>query len=96
MRENEAGVSGNSKFITRVDIHGSVKETQTFDCDLWPGEITVTSQADLLHSTKTVNNIRHDGIEKVLTVSLVNGISFHFVIFYFRINHIILKQWCRT
>lgn len=54
-------------------MHVFVTETRTFDCDSSPGEIAVTSQGDMLcvdYATNTVTNVRHDGIEKVLTVAL--------------------------
>lgn len=54
-------------------MYGSVKKTRIFDCDLSPGEMTVSSQGDLLcvdYATKTVNNVKHDRIESVLTVPL--------------------------
>lgn len=61
MGDNEAWIIGSNKTITRVDIHGSVKETVVTNCRLWPDDISVTNQDELIYSDcnrRTVNIIR--------------------------------------
>lgn len=68
--ENEAWVSGNNKTITRIDIHGSVKETIVTNCRFWPNGITATGQGELIYSDcnrRKVNIVRHGKIETLIT-----------------------------
>uniref|UniRef100_K1PWT2 Uncharacterized protein n=1 Tax=Magallana gigas TaxID=29159 RepID=K1PWT2_MAGGI len=59
--ENEAWIIGSNNTISRVDIHGCVKETFISNCRLWPDDILVTNQGELNYSDcnrRTVNIIR--------------------------------------
>ncbi|XP_055998839.1 E3 ubiquitin-protein ligase TRIM71-like [Ostrea edulis] len=67
---DEAWVSGKDKTITRVDIHGSVRDTVTTTCEEWPNDITVTRQGELVYSdvhNRTVNIVRHGRTETLIT-----------------------------
>lgn len=71
--ENEAWVSGNNKTITRIDIHGSVKETIVTNCRFWPNGITATGQGELIYSDcnrRKVNIVRQGKIETLITERL--------------------------
>lgn len=58
---NEAFVSGNDKYITRIDIHGSTLDRFTTDCQIRPNGISVNCVGELLYSdcdNRTVNVVR--------------------------------------
>jgi hypothetical protein len=67
---DEAWLSGTDKTITRVDVHGSVRDTVTTTCEFMPGSITVTRQGELVYSdgaNRTVNIVRHGRTETLIT-----------------------------
>ena len=66
--EAEAWIYGKNKIITRIDIHGAVKDTVTAKCLEWPAGISVTRSRELIYSddnTDTVNIVR-DGKSEIL------------------------------
>ncbi|XP_078328674.1 uncharacterized protein LOC111115683 isoform X2 [Crassostrea virginica] len=68
--ETEAWIYGNNKTITRIDIHGAVKDTVTTTCLYYPGGISVTRERDLIYSdenSRTVNIVRHGKSETLIT-----------------------------
>lgn len=70
MGENEAWISGKNKTITRVDIHGCVKETIETNGRSMPFNISVTIQGDLVYSdseSRTVKIVKQRMCETLLT-----------------------------
>ncbi|XP_078330861.1 uncharacterized protein LOC144624770 [Crassostrea virginica] len=68
--EAEAWIYGKNKAITRIDIHGAVKDTVTTTCLNWPGDISVTKGRELMYSdliSKTVNIVRDGKYETLIT-----------------------------
>ncbi|XP_078330269.1 uncharacterized protein LOC111117373 [Crassostrea virginica] len=66
--EDEAWIYGNNKTITRIDIHGAVRDTVTTTCQNWPNDISVTRGRELIYSdyvSKTVDIVR-DGKSEIL------------------------------
>ncbi|XP_078330183.1 uncharacterized protein LOC111117325 [Crassostrea virginica] len=66
----EAWIYGNNKTITRIDLHGAVKETVTTTCQYEPGGISVTRGSELMYSdynSDTVNIVRHGKSETLIT-----------------------------
>ena len=58
----EAWISGNNRTITRVDIHGIVKDTLTTTCQFGPCGIALTRKGELIfidRDNATVNIVRH-------------------------------------
>ena len=48
--EEEVWVHGNNSTITRIDIHGSMKNNITTSCKYGPSGISITQQMELLYS----------------------------------------------
>nr|XP_022312180.1 uncharacterized protein LOC111117372 [Crassostrea virginica] len=71
--EAGAWIYGNKKkIITRIDIHGVVKDTIT-TCQDWPGDISVTRGKELIYSdynSHTVNIVRDRKSETLITTPL--------------------------
>nr|XP_022303442.1 uncharacterized protein LOC111111010 [Crassostrea virginica] len=75
--EAEAWIYGNNKTITRIDIHGAVRDTVTITCLYWliqcltrPGGISVTRGGELIYSdyfSGKVNIVRHGESETLIT-----------------------------
>lgn len=68
--EHQAWISGNNKTITRIDIHGYVKETVVTNCRFWPNGIAVTGQGELIYSDcnrRKVNIVRYGKVETLIT-----------------------------
>ncbi|XP_061192590.1 tripartite motif-containing protein 2-like [Saccostrea echinata] len=68
---NEAWARGVDIFIRRIDIHGSLKEKITTECDPYPADISVTRQGELMYSdanSRTVNIVRYGRIETLITL----------------------------
>nr|XP_022303830.1 uncharacterized protein LOC111111257 [Crassostrea virginica] len=68
--EAEAWIYGRNKTITRIDIHGNVRDTVTTPCNNWPGGITVTIGRELIYidiNNRTVNLIRQGKSETRIT-----------------------------
>ena len=66
----EAWIYGDNKTITRIDIHGAVRDTVTTTCLYWPGGISVTRERELIYSdfnSRTVNIVRHGKSETLIT-----------------------------
>ncbi|XP_022311387.2 uncharacterized protein LOC111116688 [Crassostrea virginica] len=66
--EAEAWIYGENEAITRIDIHGAVKDTVTAKCQQWQGGISVTKGRELIYSdvnSRTVSIVR-DGKSKTL------------------------------
>nr|XP_022307378.1 B-box type zinc finger protein ncl-1-like [Crassostrea virginica] len=67
----EAWIYGNNnKTITRIDIHGTVRDTVTITCLSCPGGISVTRGEELIYSdgyNRTVNIVRHGKSETLIT-----------------------------
>nr|XP_022303444.1 uncharacterized protein LOC111111011 [Crassostrea virginica] len=62
VREAETWIYGDDKTITRIDIHGTVRDTVTTPCLQCPGGISVTKWRELIYSDQnrgTVNIVRH-------------------------------------
>ena len=59
----EAWIYGNNNTITRVDIHGAVRDTVTTTCLYRPNGISVTRGRELIYSDNNSNtvNIVRDG-----------------------------------
>ncbi|XP_078328795.1 uncharacterized protein LOC144623831 [Crassostrea virginica] len=63
--ESEAWFYGNNKTITRIDIHGTVRDRVT---TTWPGGISVTIGGELIYRiTDTMNIVRHGKSETLIT-----------------------------
>nr|XP_022311433.1 uncharacterized protein LOC111116737 [Crassostrea virginica] len=68
--EAEAWIYGRNKTITRIDIHGAVKDTVTTFCRYGPNGIGVTRGRELIYSdddSKTVNIVRDGKTETLIT-----------------------------
>ncbi|XP_022311816.2 uncharacterized protein LOC111117043 [Crassostrea virginica] len=68
--EAEAWLFGESETITRIDIHGAVKDTVTSTCLLGPYDISVTRGRELIYSdliSKTVNIVRDRKSKTLIT-----------------------------
>nr|XP_022312018.1 uncharacterized protein LOC111117240 [Crassostrea virginica] len=68
--EAEAWIFGQNKTITRIDIHGTVKDTVTTTFQDWPNGISVTRGRELIYSdfhSKTVNIVRDGKSETLIT-----------------------------
>nr|XP_022311589.1 uncharacterized protein LOC111116857 [Crassostrea virginica] len=69
--EAEAWIWGNKDTITRIDIHGAVKDTVTTTCLLGSRGISVTRGRELMYSdynSDTVNIVR-DGKSQILIIA---------------------------
>ncbi|XP_062569815.1 uncharacterized protein LOC134231865 [Saccostrea cucullata] len=67
---DKAWISGQDKKVTCLDIHGAVQDTVTSTCDLFPDDITVTRQGELIYSdayNRTVNIVRDGKTETLIT-----------------------------
>ncbi|XP_078330862.1 uncharacterized protein LOC144624771 [Crassostrea virginica] len=67
--EAEAWIFGNET-ITRIDIHGAMKDTVTTTCLDFPMGISVTRGRELMYSdydSRTVNNVRDGKSETLIT-----------------------------
>ena len=66
--EAEAWIYGRNK-ITRIDIHGAVKDTFTTTCPNCPKSISVTRGRELVYSdvNRKVNIVRHGKSERLIT-----------------------------
>ncbi|XP_078328799.1 uncharacterized protein LOC111111908 [Crassostrea virginica] len=70
--EAEAWIYGLNETITRIDIHGAVRDTVTITCLYWPGGISVTRGGELIYSdysSRTVNIVRDGKSETLITTS---------------------------
>nr|XP_022308977.1 E3 ubiquitin-protein ligase Midline-1-like [Crassostrea virginica]XP_022308978.1 E3 ubiquitin-protein ligase Midline-1-like [Crassostrea virginica] len=68
--EAEAWIYGNNKTITRIDIHGTMRDTVTTSCLKSPNDISVTKGRELIYSdpnSRTVNIVRHGESETLIT-----------------------------
>nr|XP_022310924.1 tripartite motif-containing protein 2-like [Crassostrea virginica] len=68
--EAEAWIYGENETITRIDIHGAVRDTVTTSCLFRPGDISVTKGKELMYSNsdnRTVNIIRDWKTETLIT-----------------------------
>nr|XP_022312329.1 uncharacterized protein LOC111117483 [Crassostrea virginica] len=68
--EAEAWIFGESETITRIDIHGAVKDTVTTTCQYGPDGISVTRGRELIYSdysSRTVNIVRNGKSETLIT-----------------------------
>ncbi|XP_078328815.1 uncharacterized protein LOC144623844 [Crassostrea virginica] len=68
--EEEAWIFQENKNITRIDIHGAVRDTVTTTCQYWPNGISVTRGRELIYSdgnSRTVNIVRHGQSETLIT-----------------------------
>nr|XP_022312099.1 uncharacterized protein LOC111117325 isoform X2 [Crassostrea virginica] len=66
----EAWIYGNNKTITRIDIHGALKDTVTTTCQDGPSGISVTRGRELMYSdfiSDTVNIVRDGKSETLIT-----------------------------
>ncbi|XP_078328825.1 uncharacterized protein LOC144623852 [Crassostrea virginica] len=66
----EAWIFGEKKTITRIDIHGTVRDTVNTTCLSWPGGMSVTRGRELIYSDptrRTVNIVRHGKSETLIT-----------------------------
>ncbi|XP_078328805.1 uncharacterized protein LOC144623839 isoform X2 [Crassostrea virginica] len=66
----EAWIYGNNRNITRIDIHGAVRDTVTTSCLNWPNDISVTRERELIYSDSnsgTVKIVRHGKSETLIT-----------------------------
>ncbi|XP_078330450.1 uncharacterized protein LOC144624494 [Crassostrea virginica] len=66
----EAWIYGNNQTITRIDIHGAVRDTVTTTCLDWSGGISVTRGRELVYSddnSRTVNIFRHGKSKTLIT-----------------------------
>ncbi|XP_078330168.1 uncharacterized protein LOC144617667 [Crassostrea virginica] len=68
--EAEAWIYGDNKTITRIDLHGAVKDTVTTTCLHGPYDISVTRGRELIYSdysSNTVNIVRDGKTETLIT-----------------------------
>ncbi|XP_078330167.1 uncharacterized protein LOC144624376 [Crassostrea virginica] len=68
--EAEAWIFGESETITRINIHGAVKDTVTTTCQFGPYDISVTRGRELIYSdysSNTVNIVRDGKTETLIT-----------------------------
>ena len=66
--ETEVWIYGKNEIITRIDIHGAVRDTVTTTCQYGPNDISVTRGRELMYSDyngDTVNIVR-DGKSRIL------------------------------
>ncbi|XP_078309522.1 uncharacterized protein LOC144617928 [Crassostrea virginica] len=66
----EAWIIGYNKFIKRIDTRGSVQETVATTDSMWPDDISVTRQEEVIYienSSRTVKIVRQGQIETVIT-----------------------------
>ncbi|XP_078330473.1 uncharacterized protein LOC144624512 [Crassostrea virginica] len=66
----EAWTYGKNQTITRIDIHGAVRDTVTTTCQYGPNDISVTRERELIYSdgiSETVNIVRHGESETLIT-----------------------------
>nr|XP_022312160.1 uncharacterized protein LOC111117357 [Crassostrea virginica] len=54
----EAWIRGNNRNITRIDIHGSVKDTVHTTCLLGPADIALTREGELIFSDSNSNTVK--------------------------------------
>ncbi|XP_062581659.1 E3 ubiquitin-protein ligase TRIM36-like [Saccostrea cucullata] len=69
---NEVWACGEDKVIQRIDIHGSLKDKITTDCEPYPSDISVTRQGELIYSDverRKVMIVRQGRIETLITLS---------------------------
>nr|XP_022310111.1 uncharacterized protein LOC111115608 [Crassostrea virginica] len=67
---SEAWIFGQNKTLTRIDIHGTVRDTVTTTCLKWPSDISVTRGRELIYSdsnSRTVTIVRHGKSETLIT-----------------------------
>ena len=63
-------IYGKNETITRIDIHGAVRDTVTTTCLDWPSGISVTRGRELIYSdnnSRTVKIVRHGKSETLIT-----------------------------
>nr|XP_022303445.1 uncharacterized protein LOC111111012 [Crassostrea virginica] len=68
----EAWIYGQNKTISRIDIHGTVRDTVTTTCLTQPGGISVTIERELIYSygfNRTLNIVRHGKSKTLITTS---------------------------
>nr|XP_022312777.1 E3 ubiquitin-protein ligase TRIM36-like [Crassostrea virginica] len=68
--ESEALIYGDDETITRIDIHGAVKDTVTTTCLDWPSGISVTRGRELIYGDRNsgaVNIVRDGKYETLIT-----------------------------
>ena len=68
--EAETWIYGDNKTITRIDIHGTVRDTVTTPCLQCPGGISVTKWRELMysdHNRGVVNIVRRGKSETLIT-----------------------------
>nr|XP_022291270.1 tripartite motif-containing protein 2-like [Crassostrea virginica] len=68
--ESEAWIYGDNETITRIDIHGAVKDTFTTKCLCWPSGISVTRGRELMYSddnSRTLHIVRDGKSETLIT-----------------------------
>ena len=68
--EAEAWICGKNKTITRIDIHGAVKDTVVTTCQDGPDGISVTRGRELMYSdcdSGTVNIVKNGKSETLIT-----------------------------
>ncbi|XP_078330866.1 uncharacterized protein LOC111117833 [Crassostrea virginica] len=66
----EAWIYGENEIITRIDMHGAVKDTVKTTCQDWPGGISVTRGRELVYSdyvSRTVNIVRDEKSEILIS-----------------------------
>ncbi|XP_078330464.1 uncharacterized protein LOC144624504 [Crassostrea virginica] len=66
----EAWIFGDNTTITRIDMHGTVRDTVSTTCRSCPGGISVTRGKELIYSdrnSRTVNIVRHGKSETMIT-----------------------------
>ncbi|XP_078330465.1 uncharacterized protein LOC144624505 [Crassostrea virginica] len=66
----EAWIFGKKQTITRIDIHGAVRDTVTTTCQYGPNDISVTRERELIYSdrnSETVNMVRQGRSETLIT-----------------------------
>ena len=66
----EAWIIGDNKFIKRIDTSGSMQETVATTDGMWPDDISVTRQGEVIYienSSRTVKVVRQGQIETFLT-----------------------------
>ncbi|XP_062604662.1 uncharacterized protein LOC134266439 [Saccostrea cucullata] len=68
---HEAWARGQDKFIRRIDLRGSLKSRIATQCKLYPNDISVTKQGELIYSdydSRTVNIVTKGKIETLITL----------------------------
>ncbi|XP_078328801.1 uncharacterized protein LOC144623836 [Crassostrea virginica] len=69
----ETWIFGQNKTITRIDMHGTVRDTVTTPCKKYPGGISLTRDRELMYSDDnigSVNIVRHGKSEPLITAPL--------------------------